>query len=190
MLLSDWLTTWHSHYTENTVKFPANTSRQQCHHSKRTGWSWAKAPSYTTIPGPVFLFFFSTFQSKTFLHWTKSFYKYIGIYPHCLNELRMDQFWQTDALVTGESPAGGRSVSGCHCVCGWPGPSPQAVHWHGPPYSRCRALTPVWTPEEHLWGRKDNMFQQIRLCRNLTIIITALFSVLNLSDSANTFTGT
>lgn len=53
-------TTLRSHYTENTVKFPANASRQ--HHSKMTGWSWAKDPSCTTIPGPVFCL---TFQSKT-----------------------------------------------------------------------------------------------------------------------------
>lgn len=57
----------------------------------------------------------------------QSFYKYIGNNPYCLNELLIDQFWQTNALVTGESPAGGRSVSGCRCVCGWPGPSPESV---------------------------------------------------------------
>ena len=52
-------------------------------------------------------------------------------YPYCLEEPSIDLgFWQTRAPVTSMSPAGGRSVSGCHCVCGWPGPDPGNVHLH------------------------------------------------------------
>lgn len=76
-----WLTTWHSRYTENTVKFPANTSRQQYHHSRRTGWTWAKAPSYTTIPGPVFLYFFLHSNLNHFLTGQKAFINILEFIP-------------------------------------------------------------------------------------------------------------
>lgn len=42
-------------------------------------------------------------------------------------KLLMDLFRQSDTQVTGESPAGGKSVSGCRCASGRPGPSPEAV---------------------------------------------------------------
>lgn len=43
------------------MTLPANVSRQQCHHRKGTGWSWAEALAATQY----LVKFFFTFQSKT-----------------------------------------------------------------------------------------------------------------------------